>query len=305
MALQSSVVDEEYLPEFGTVVIRDARGVEPTSATPDFPETLSEHFSHAPVCGSFVRTGAGWLHAATSDIRQRVSVEVHDEAPEPIWDREYTEVAEAPFLTRSGVVHVDCKTGRDDGPIAHLGSIRSHRVRIGRADTADGRCWLVQFWPAELALPRRILRTEPIFPTYLAATDPNRYLPLAAALVAIAVWSHGRTQTFEDIAERCQIDYEVLDAGLEYASSGVDPLLVVERVAEGQLRLIPRPSASTRAQHERRRRFRARRADAALRRAAQSPAVAAAESAARHPSNAAAADVARLAHEAIDEEAAD
>jgi hypothetical protein len=70
--------DDEYLPDYGTLVIRDAWTEVSEDEEPDLPG-LSE--SDNVAVGGFARAGAGWLFAAAEGDYSDVILEFHDSAP--------------------------------------------------------------------------------------------------------------------------------------------------------------------------------------------------------------------------------
>ena len=91
MAVLGTFEDGDYLPEFGTLTVRDAY-----SGYGEYVDTglLEQHATDAQPCGTIARTGTGWLEAASGDL---------------------------PCLVRpGGRVHLDCR--RSQGALNQLES---------------------------------------------------------------------------------------------------------------------------------------------------------------------------------------
>ncbi|MDQ7810300.1 hypothetical protein Q5425_41805 [Amycolatopsis sp. A133] len=169
MTLLGSLEDDEYLPEYGTLVIRDryaADGLEPLEN-----ELLGELATEA-LSGTVATAGDGWVHGHAGDPFQSVRLEAHD-APPPVGLDDWEDVVESPFRTRSGQVALGLLTGGEGDGTLELGRRGLFRVRVARRAAAageEGDVWLVQFWPsAGPGLPRWVRRTRPA----LSAPDPG------------------------------------------------------------------------------------------------------------------------------------
>lgn len=157
-------VDDEYLPEFGTVVLRDVwqRDGEPL---PEHENGLLGELATEALPGTVATAGDGWLHGSAGDPYQQVRLEVHDSVPPADLDG-WDEVLESPFRSRSGVVGLGLLTGGTSGDTLTLGSRGLFRARVARkpADAGEeGDVWRIQFWPADAGqdLPRWLKRTSP------------------------------------------------------------------------------------------------------------------------------------------------
>ena len=79
MALSGEFADEEYQPEYGTLLVRDSC----TEYVPPEPgeELLEESAVGAQPGGTLARAGTGWLEGHASDAYHRVRLEAHDARP--------------------------------------------------------------------------------------------------------------------------------------------------------------------------------------------------------------------------------
>ncbi|MDX3189812.1 hypothetical protein PV458_15520 [Streptomyces sp. MN03-5084-2B] len=161
MTLLAVLEDDEYLPEYGTLVVRDrhrADGVEPLDN-----ELLGELATEA-LSGTVATAGDGWVHGHAGDPFQAVRLEAHDAPPSVVLD-DWEDVVESPFHSRSGRVALGFLTGGEHDETLELGRRGLFRVRVARRAAAaeeEGDVWLVQFWPcAEAGLPRWVRRTRP------------------------------------------------------------------------------------------------------------------------------------------------
>ncbi|MGW3963682.1 hypothetical protein ACWED2_27960 [Amycolatopsis sp. NPDC005003] len=161
MTLLGILEDDEYLPEYGTLVVRDrhaADGLEPLEN-----ELLGELATEA-LSGTVATAGDGWVHGHAGDPFQSVRLEAHDAPPRLELDG-WEDVVESPFHSRSGRVALGFLTGGEHDETLELGRRGLFRVRVARRAAADGEegdVWLVQFWPADgPGLPRWVRRTRP------------------------------------------------------------------------------------------------------------------------------------------------
>jgi hypothetical protein len=158
VGLLRAVADDEYQPEFATLVVRDAgRG-----AFPAGEELLDEHGGAQVDTGTVAGAGNGWLMAAVSDEYQRVWLEAHD--GRPVDDAAaWSDVLETPYGSATGVVELTWMTGRPNAPTVELGPPGRYRVRLSRRPADDeGDVWRLQFWPdAGRALPQWLARSGP------------------------------------------------------------------------------------------------------------------------------------------------
>ncbi|MFB9687450.1 hypothetical protein [Amycolatopsis plumensis] len=165
MTLLGILEDDEYLPEYGTLVVRDryaADGLEPLAN-----ELLGELATEA-LSGTVATAGDGWVHGHAGDPFQSVRLEAHDAPPSLVLE-DWEDVVESPFHSRSGRVSLGFLTGGEHDETLELGRRGLFRVRVARRAAAageEGDVWLVQFWPAAgPGLPRWLRRTRPaLFP---------------------------------------------------------------------------------------------------------------------------------------------
>lgn len=143
--------DDDYWPEFGTLTVRDAETVYEESGP------FSWQDSKAQPCGTFVRTGNGWLEGSAGDGPHVVRMESHDVAPPDDTD-EWDDVVEIPYRNLSGEVGLGFVTGGFNGDVFPLAGARDYRVRATRRPVPDTEewedLWLLRFWPAEPEPPR-------------------------------------------------------------------------------------------------------------------------------------------------------
>lgn len=134
--------DDDYWPEFGTLIVRD-EGVH------------SQGDSKVQPCGTFVRTGHGWLEGAAGDEPQVVRIEVHD--AQPVDDAAgWEDVVEIPYRSPSGTVGLGYVTGGFTGDVFSLPAAGDYRVLVTRTRAR----WLLRFWQAEPSPPRWLKRHE-------------------------------------------------------------------------------------------------------------------------------------------------
>jgi hypothetical protein len=151
--------EDDYLPEFGTLVVRDIWVREPA---PPVPDLLDEYATDAQPSGTIARAGNGWLEGAAGDRSQRVRLEYHDEPPADDhggWD----DVVETPYRSRTGAVCLTTVTGAGERADLTLGGPGTYRVRVTRRyDEEQGDRWRLRFWPAEPEPPRWLARRDPV-----------------------------------------------------------------------------------------------------------------------------------------------
>jgi hypothetical protein len=182
MALLGAFEDDEYLPEYGTLVVRDrydAEGPEPLDN-----ELLAE-FGTDALSGTVATAGDGWVHGHAGDPFQAVRLEAHDAAPSFAL-QEWEDVVESPFHSRSGRVALGHLTGGEDDTGLDLGRRGLFRVRVARRAAVvgdEGDVWLLQFWPSGgPELPRWVRRTRPA----LSAPDSGWRQVLGHAVMDVA-----------------------------------------------------------------------------------------------------------------------
>lgn len=155
-----SIVDDEYLPEFSTLVVRDDR----VDDGPDVPNALTEHGCETDPGGTIAVAGAGWLNAAAGGTYQEVRLEAHDVAPREDLDG-WLDVVESPYLSTAGSIGLSYVTyDNPSGERLQLGAPGAYRVRVGRRPHPEsGDNWRLQFWPdPDVQLPRWLMRTRPV-----------------------------------------------------------------------------------------------------------------------------------------------
>ena len=153
------VEDDDYLPEFGTLMIRD--GGQPAERSAG-AALLDEYATDAQPCGTVARAGNGWLEGAAGDGHHTVRLEYHDRAVDED-HHDWDDVVETPYLSATGAVGLTYVTGGPAGPDLALGRPGCYRVRVTRRSGEDGDHWLLRFWPDSepLAPPRWFARREP------------------------------------------------------------------------------------------------------------------------------------------------
>lgn len=150
------VEEDEYSPEFGTLVVRDSG--QPLSRG----ALLDEYATDAQPGGTIVRAGNGWLEGAAGDACHRVRLEYHDSPPDG--DRDGDDVVETPFRSATGVVCLEYVTGGAVSAGLTLGGPGGYRVLVTRRSGEDDEdTWLLRFWPDSepLAPPRWFARRDP------------------------------------------------------------------------------------------------------------------------------------------------
>ncbi|MEV6410683.1 DUF6042 family protein [Kribbella sp. NPDC051718] len=172
MAVLGTFEDDDYLPESGTLTVRDTYSgyVEYGNAG-----LLEQYATDAQPCGTIARTGAGWLETASGDLTCHVRIQVHDAPPNLDEPLEWGDLVELPYRSASGVVGLTTVTGSWPEEHLQLGAPGSYRVRIARqelprpsATDEEGdligpwSLWQLDFWPvAEEEPPRWLRRSEP------------------------------------------------------------------------------------------------------------------------------------------------
>jgi len=198
MGFIDSLEDEDYWPEFGTVVIRD-KGDQRFEGERDGDADiflLSE--LAGPLFGTVARAGNGWLQLTATDSRQHVRIETHDTMP-LVESGPWLDIMETPYRSFSGMVAFATMTS---GPYwSNLGLSLGqgpglYRARVYRADGEDGgNLWLVRFWPErQIELPRW-LRREPGSDGETSATG-YRAEGLGEDIFSMVSWTpHGQLST--------------------------------------------------------------------------------------------------------------
>jgi hypothetical protein len=212
VGLLRAVTDDEYQPEFATLVVRDAgRG-----AFPAGEELLDEHGGAQVDTGTVAGAGNGWLRAAVGDEYQRVALEAHD--GRPVDDAAaWSDVLETPYGSATGVVELSWLTYRPNAPTVELGPPGRYRVRVSRRPADDeGDVWRLQFWPdTGPALPQWSARSGPA----VLGHHDRRYAGLAADVVAVARWAPAATvtTTADALAQRLLASADEVRAAVRFA----------------------------------------------------------------------------------------
>lgn len=130
MALLGVHEDAEYLPEYGTVVVRDewpAGG----ESSPEHENALLGELATEALAGTIATAGDGWLHGHAGDPYQSVRLEAHDAEPPAAGD-EWEDVVETPFRSRAGAVALGLLTGGTYDGALELGARGPFRARVSR-----------------------------------------------------------------------------------------------------------------------------------------------------------------------------
>ncbi|MFI5615056.1 hypothetical protein [Amycolatopsis sp. NPDC051903] len=144
MTLLGFCEDDEYLPDHGTVVLRD---VHRADGLPALGNELLGELATTALSGTVATAGDGWLHGTTGDPYQAIRWEAHD-GPPGVRLGDWEEVVETPFHSRSGIVSLAKLTGGTYGDELDLGAKGLFRVRVCRKTAEDGEAgdvWLIQF----------------------------------------------------------------------------------------------------------------------------------------------------------------
>lgn len=151
--------DEDYLPEFGTLMVLDDG-----AHAEDGP--FSRQDSTVQPCGTIIRSGHGWLEGAAGDGPHVVRMAVHDSVPEDDVT-EWEDVVELPYRSLSGRIGLGYVTGGFAGHVFSLPGAGSYRVRATRRNLDDDELddlWLLRFWFAEPGPPRWFARRAAAVP---------------------------------------------------------------------------------------------------------------------------------------------
>ncbi|MFE3173044.1 hypothetical protein ACFXPA_39945 [Amycolatopsis sp. NPDC059090] len=161
MTLLEFCEDDEYSPDYGTIVLRDVYRDKTLPALDN--ELLGEHGTPT-VSGTVATAGDGWLHATADHFCQAIRCEAHDGPPE-VRLGDWEDIVESPFHSRSGTAGLGWLTGGSLSQELSLGAKGFYRVRMCRKPAEageEGDVWLFQFWPQEvLEAPRWLKRTRP------------------------------------------------------------------------------------------------------------------------------------------------
>jgi hypothetical protein len=210
VTLRSAAEDDEYLPEYGLLVIRDhyepGRFDGPDDVV-DGLDALEESGTAEYPVGTVAGAGVAWLRArAASNQYHRVRLEAHDHAPADDADH-WAQVMESPYFCRTGGVFLTMVTGSDADTVLPLG-IGLHRVRVcSRPADDEGDVWRLQFWPDPLMEPPRWLKRTP------TGTD-LRHQDLAGDLISVLLWTGLATTTVAALAQRLHVEMDAVTAAI-------------------------------------------------------------------------------------------
>ncbi|MCG8916380.1 DUF6042 family protein [Actinokineospora sp. PR83] len=145
MGVLGMIEDDEYLPEYGTLVVRDGEGRD------RLPEAggLLEELATSALSGELATAGDGWLHGTTGDPYQAVRLEAHEDEP-AVELGEWEDVLVTPYRSRTGSARLGMLTGGVFGDELDLGRSGLFEVRVARRaaeEGVQGKVWLLQFWP--------------------------------------------------------------------------------------------------------------------------------------------------------------
>lgn len=181
MGLVRAVDDDEYVPEYGMLVVRDIEDADYGF----FGGVLSEHGTDAHPGGTIAHAGWGWLRGSGSDDEAAVRLEFHDSEP-PDDRSNWADVVETPYWSGTGEVRLAFVTGDADGESLLLDGQGHYRVRVSRQDSV----WCLRFWavPEPADGPRWLVRSEPAVPDEPSGWDevlPFEVMELYLAMAAV------------------------------------------------------------------------------------------------------------------------
>ena len=164
MTLVRGFEEDEYNPEYSTLVLRDAWP--PPGGTASYRPTTAglprEYPSDSQPSGTIARAGRGWLEGSGRDRYHNVRLELHDGPPADDGG-EWPDVMETPFVSEIGAVGLTVLTGGTTGADLDLGGPGPYAVRVchrrGAGDEDDA--WCLRFWPREPEQPRWLARSGP------------------------------------------------------------------------------------------------------------------------------------------------
>jgi hypothetical protein len=246
MAVLGTFEDDDYLPEFGTLTVRDAN-----SEYVEYGDggLLEQHATDAQPCGTIARTGFGWLEAASGDLPCLVRFRVHDGPPEEAESAEWVDLVELPYRSASGVLGLTTVTSAAPEEHLQLGAPGSYRIRLAHQDlprpteldeagepVGPWSSWRLDYWPvAEVEPPRWLRRSQPAVP---AGDQGWGYLLgyAAAEVISSLEYVGGRDDgaSLEELAEWASAHSwgdDWLDQPLTAADHGYQ-LMTVTAVAE-------------------------------------------------------------------------
>jgi Family of unknown function (DUF6042) len=137
-------VDDDYRPEYGTLVLRDAYVAGSVPAAPPVPRPWPPE---AQPGATIARATAGELEGNSRDGHHAVRLAVLDGAP-PDDTGDWDDVVETPYRSAAGSVGLTVMTGGPGPAQLDLGGPGLFRVRVAlRRGGSDGDTWLLRFWP--------------------------------------------------------------------------------------------------------------------------------------------------------------
>ncbi|WP_197523363.1 hypothetical protein [Actinokineospora pegani] len=187
MGILGILEDTDYLPDFGTLVVRDR--FDPEGLPAARADVLHELATRA-LPGALATAGDGWLHGSAGDPPQQVRLEAHDTEPPSDLDA-WADVVRTPFRSRSGRVALGLVSGGEEDDTLDLGRSGLFDVRVSRRPIGDDDGedeWLAQFWPATAkSLPRWVKRTHPA----VRSADPGWRMVLGYHCMEVAWFASG------------------------------------------------------------------------------------------------------------------
>ncbi|MEU4426493.1 hypothetical protein AB0F81_38215 [Actinoplanes sp. NPDC024001] len=202
MAVVREFENDDYLPEYGLLVLRDVN----VSWSPHDTGPPRDRDSGEEPTGTFAAAGGGWLTCQAGSGHHVVRLELHDSPPAADHDS-FDDVAETPYLAGSGGLCLTYLTGGAGGLAdLELGAGPYFRVRVARrrGDTPDGAGdrWLLRFWPdPAVSPPVWLVRGAPaVGPGYSGWQAELQYEPMElSGIVAAVARELGRPPTADDV----------------------------------------------------------------------------------------------------------
>ncbi|MBQ1073284.1 hypothetical protein KBX06_08910 [Micromonospora sp. C31] len=248
MALLRTFEDREYLPEYGTLLLRDAEPWGPARVRVD--ELLREYAVRTQACGSIARAGDGWIEGRASDGYHAVRLESHDAPPSE--DDDWADVVETPLAT-AGTVGLTTVTGGAPRDSFRLGEPGLYRLRFCRRPADDGDSYLLRFWPvpADPGPPRWLVRSRPLLSEHDLAQPTMRtrgggpaarFRYATSDLLSLLLWARESeaTVTLHWLADRLLSTPDAVRAVLRHAVD--DGLLAPFDGTDGPMTLVIRPT---------------------------------------------------------------